>query len=166
MYNRYIPDDADYTQVVEEAPPRPAEEAGREREQQTSPSGGQPRRPGPQPAQEENPGPGLGQGQNQGQTQSPFGAAGFRLPQFLSGKDGLTSLFSGKDGLTSLFSGKEGGGLSSLLKALHLENVDTGDILLLLIILFLLVEGDDLELVIALGLVLLMGLGDKGEKAT
>ena len=35
---------------------------------------------------------------------------------------------------------------------------------LLLIILFLLAEGDDLELVIALGLVLLMGLGDKEGK--
>lgn len=36
--------------------------------------------------------------------------------------------------------------------------------LLLLIMLYLLVEGDDLELVIALGLVLLMGLGDHEER--
>ena len=45
------------------------------------------------------------------------------------------------------------------MKTLHLENIDSGDLLLLLIMLYLLVEGDDLELVIALGLVLLMGLG-------
>lgn len=67
-----------------------------------------------------------------------------------------------------MFSGKERGGLSSLLKTLKLDDIDTGDILLLLIILYLLVEGDDLELVIALGLVLLMGFGDsvKGEEPT
>ena len=35
--------------------------------------------------------------------------------------------------------------------------------MLLLIVLYLLVEGDDLDLVIALGLVLLLGLGDPGE---
>ena len=57
--------------------------------------------------------------------------------------------------------GREGGGLSGLLKSLHLEKIDSGDILLLLIRLYLLVEGDDLELVIALGLVLLMGLGEE-----
>lgn len=70
----------------------------------------------------------------------------------------------GLDGLASLFGVKERNGLSSMLGRLHLDNIDTGDVLLLLIILFLLVEGDDLELVIALGLVLLMGLGDE-EKA-
>ena len=58
----------------------------------------------------------------------------------------------------------QGGGqlcIRDRLTALKLEDIDPGDILLLLIILFLLVEGDDLELVIALGLVLLMGLGDR-----
>ena len=73
---------------------------------------------------------------------------GLRLQELLSGKDGL-------------FGGQEGKGLTGLLKSLHLENIDSGDILLLLIMLYLLVEGDDLELVIALGLVLLMGLGEK-----
>ena len=58
--------------------------------------------------------------------------------------------------------GEQGGGVSGLLKALKLDDLDSGDILLLLIVLFLLVEGDDLELVIALGLVLIMGLN--GEK--
>ncbi|MEM5780014.1 MAG: hypothetical protein AAGU02_02575 [Lawsonibacter sp.] len=58
--------------------------------------------------------------------------------------------------------------MSSLLKTLKLEDIDTGDILLLLIILYLLIEGDDLELVIALGLVLIMGFGEsaKGEDST
>ena len=83
-----------------------------------------------------------------------------------SGVEGLKNLpfLNGKEGLGALFSGGEGRGISGLLKALKLENIDAGDVLLLLIILFLLAEGDDLELVIALGLVLLMGLGDEKEK--
>lgn len=50
------------------------------------------------------------------------------------------------------------GGLSGILKGLKLENLDTGDILLLLILLFLFLEGDDIELIITLGLMLLLGL--------
>lgn len=76
--------------------------------------------------------------------------AGLRLPDFLSGGTGLSG-------------GGEEKGLARLLKSIHLDNIDSGDILLLLIVLYLLVEGDDLELVIALGLVLLMGLGEDGE---
>ena len=49
-------------------------------------------------------------------------------------------------------------GLAGLLKGLKLEELDTGDILLLLILLFLFLEGDDLELIITLGLLLLLGL--------
>ena len=64
-------------------------------------------------------------------------------------------------GLSALLSGGEGGGLSGLLKSLHLEKLDSGDVLLLLIMLYLLVEGDELELVIALGLTLIMGLGEE-----
>ena len=60
------------------------------------------------------------------------------------------------------------GGLSQLLdgvlKHFSLENFDTGDILLVLIILFLYLEGDNLELVITLGLMLLLGLGDDKPK--
>lgn len=70
----------------------------------------------------------------------------FHLPDFLSGKE-------------SLIGGREGSGLAGLLKTLHLDSIDAGDILLLLIMLYLMAEGDDLELVIALGLTLLMGLG-------
>lgn len=62
------------------------------------------------------------------------------------------------------------GGLGQLLdgvmKHFSLKNFDTGDILLVLIILFLYLEdGDNLELVITLGLLLLLGLdGDKGKE--
>lgn len=50
--------------------------------------------------------------------------------------------------------------LSGALKHFKIENFDTGDILLVLIILFLFLEGDNLELVITLGLMLLLGLGE------
>lgn len=50
--------------------------------------------------------------------------------------------------------------LGGLLQHFSLEKLDTGDILLVLIILFLFLEGDNLELVITLGLMLLLGLGD------
>ena len=59
--------------------------------------------------------------------------------------------------LPELLAGKEG--LSGLLKGLRLDKLDSGDILLLLITLYLLVEGEDMDLVLALGLVLLTGLG-------
>ena len=70
------------------------------------------------------------------------GKPAFHLPEFLSG-GGLT---------------KER--LSGLLKTLRLDSLDSGDVLLLLILLYLLVEGEDIDLVIALGLVLFMGLGE------
>ena len=47
--------------------------------------------------------------------------------------------------------------LSALLKAVKLEKLDAGDTLLLLIILFLFLDGEDnWELIIALGLILLL----------
>ena len=67
----------------------------------------------------------------------------FHIPDLLSGREGLSSL-------------------SGLLKSLRLEGIDSGDILLLLIALFLWKEGDDPDLLIALGLVFLMGLGEEG----
>ena len=61
------------------------------------------------------------------------------------------------------------GGLTQLLDGLgkhfSLENIDTGDILLVLILLFLFLEGDNLELVITLGLILLLRLGGDEEKS-
>lgn len=57
-----------------------------------------------------------------------------------------------------------GGSLSKLLGGLgkhgSISQLDTGDILLVLILLFLFLEGDNLELVITLGLVLLFGFGE------
>ena len=51
--------------------------------------------------------------------------------------------------------------LDGVMKHFSLEHFDTGDILLVLIILFLYLEdGDNLELVITLGLLLLLGLDD------
>lgn len=52
--------------------------------------------------------------------------------------------------------------LDGVMKHFSLEHFDTGDILLVLIILFLYLEdGDNLELVITLGLLLLLGLDDE-----
>jgi len=49
--------------------------------------------------------------------------------------------------------------LSALFKHLKLEELDTGDVLLLLILLLLFLDGEDnMELLIALGLILLLGL--------
>lgn len=54
---------------------------------------------------------------------------------------------------------KNGGrALTSLLKGLDLKGIDTGDVLLLLILLFLFLDGSDTELLITLGLILLLGL--------
>lgn len=50
--------------------------------------------------------------------------------------------------------------LNGVMKHFSLEQFDTGDILLVLIILFLFLEGDNLEIVITLGLMLLLGLGE------
>lgn len=61
-----------------------------------------------------------------------------RFPDFLPGKESL----------------------SGLLKTLRLDRIESGDILLLLIALYLWKEGDDPDLAIALGLVVLMGLGE------
>ena len=56
------------------------------------------------------------------------------------------------------------GGITQLIgsigKQFSLSQLDTGDILLVLIILFLFLEGDNLELVITLGLMLLLGFHD------
>ncbi len=68
-----------------------------------------------------------------------------------------TGLFRGALGNLSL----EGVDFSSILRRLHLEDLDSGDILLGLIILFLILEdGDNLDLIITLGLMILFSLGD------
>jgi len=71
-------------------------------------------------------------------------------------------VFKNLTGPLNFFAGEDkNAGMAGILKSLHLEDLDSGDILLLLIILFLFLEGDNLELVITLGLMLLLGLGDE-----
>ncbi|MEG0441862.1 MAG: hypothetical protein RR450_05010 [Oscillospiraceae bacterium] len=55
--------------------------------------------------------------------------------------------------------------LGGFLKGFDLSQIDSGDILLVLIIVFLYLEGDNLELVITLGLLLLFGFTDKKKEA-
>ncbi len=78
---------------------------------------------------------------------------------FVKGKGGLGSIFSGLgDGLGDGI----GQTVDSLLRSFHLENIDTGDILLALIVLFLILEdGDNLDLIITLGLMILFSLGEQ-----
>lgn len=107
LYNRYIPNDAQYEQVRE-----PAHAAGPFKQRRDA------QRPPPPPTKGANP------------------------------LDGII------------------GGLGGLLKNFHLEKLDSGDILLVLILLFLFLERDDnLELVITLGLLLVFGLFGNNEKS-
>lgn len=70
--------------------------------------------------------------------------------------------FKSRTAPLSFFAGEDkNAGMAGILKLLHLEELDSGDVLLLLIILFLFLEGDNIELVITLGLMLLLGLGDE-----
>ena len=56
---------------------------------------------------------------------------------------------------------KEDAGLwAGILRMFGMEKIDSGDILLLLILLFLAREGEDMEVLITLGLALLMGRAD------
>lgn len=106
----------------------------------------------PPPQSREEPSPAPPQAPPSGEERTgPTAAGGRRSPP------DLAALLFGK--------GEGGGGVSGLLRGLKLDSLDSGDILLLLIVLFLLVEGDDIELVIALGLVLIMALnGDEDAK--
>ena len=71
----------------------------------------------------------------------------------------------GVAGLRALFGRDKSGLIPNLLGRVGLERLDTGDVLLLLIVLLLLSEGDELDLVVILGLVLLLGVGgDKNDR--
>lgn len=190
MYNRYIPNGNHYTRVVEpdalpqpHAPPPPAPHLPHGQQQPHMPSqeppdsipshiGQQPRQAeeGPQPegngtwerVSHGNPGhPGGGPGRANWSGAQNGGQSAWQLPGGLGSLGNLKQLFSGeKGGLGGLFSGEKSG-VNGILKALHLEELDSGDVLLVLIILFLLLEGDNLDLVITLGLMLLLGLADE-----
>lgn len=78
-----------------------------------------------------------------------------------SGPGKVTGLLSGLLGRGGGEENRASQALSGLLKSLHLEHLDTGDILLGLIVLFLVLEdGDDLDLIITLGLTILFSLGE------
>ena len=64
-----------------------------------------------------------------------------------------------------LFGGEaKNAGIAGILKGLGLDDLDSGDVLLLLILLLIFLEGDNTELVITLGLMLLLsGDGDQKE---
>lgn len=69
----------------------------------------------------------------------------------------LQALFAQKGGLHRILGG-ETSGVGKLLKTLKLERFDSGDLLVLLIVLLLLSEGDDWDPIIALGLFLVLEL--------
>ena len=82
-----------------------------------------------------------------------------------NGTSHQTTARNGMPRMNLLGSEDKNAGIAGILKALKLEELDSGDILLLLIMLFLFLEGDNIELVITLGLMLLLGLGeDKGNE--
>lgn len=84
-----------------------------------------------------------------------------RQPHQGGGGRSHSDVFKQLGGPLNFFAGEDkNAGIAGILKSLHLEELDSGDILLLLIMLFLVLEGDNLELVITLGLLLLFGLVD------
>lgn len=60
--------------------------------------------------------------------------------------------------LGSLLGGGSGFKLDGILKTLHLDRFDKGDILLILVLVYLFIESDDEDWLIVLALVVLMGL--------
>ena len=101
------------------------------------------------------PGRGRSQGQNSGQDHSNQQRPGQNRPASRP-----TGPSQSKNDLVGEITGGLGQLLDGVLKHFSLENFDTGDILLVLIILFLYLEGDNLEQIITLALMLLLGLGD------
>lgn len=72
----------------------------------------------------------------------------------------LRTLFSQKNILSNLID-KEKGSLGTLMKSFKLERFDSGDLLVLLIVLLLISEGDDWDPVIALGIFLFLEIMEK-----
>lgn len=63
--------------------------------------------------------------------------------------------------------GEGGSTLGEIFKKLHLDDLETGDILLLVILIYLMIEGDDkLELAITLGVLFVLWLAEKKEEPT
>ena len=131
MYNRYIRNDqGTYTRIPEENTPPP-------RPEQTHPrdSGG--------PSSPPEPHPHTDQSSHQQEHQQEQHQQEYRPPTGPPPSGGRTS-----DGLT--------GFLRHFLDQLHLDHVDTGDLLLLGLLFFLFREDADEELLVALGLLLIL----------
>lgn len=93
---------------------------------------------------------------------APIPPSGRETPPPSRASSGLSGLLGGLlRGDRGGHAAKTGQALSNLLGSVGLKELDTGDILLALIVLFLILEdGDDLELLIALGLMILLNLGE------
>lgn len=130
MYNRYIRNDkGSYTRIPEESGPPPGGSSPG-----GAPSGGP--SPGGSPPGGASPGgppPGGASRGGQGPNRPPHGPPPGGRPA-----DGLTGM------------------LQHLLDQLHLDHVDTGDLLLLALLFFLFRENADEELLVALGLLLIL----------
>ncbi len=134
MYNRYIRNDnGSYTRIPEEGPPPggppPGSPPPEERTSGETQSGGAPQG-GPSPG---GPPSGGARPNGPGPGRPPHGPPHGGRPS-----DGLTGI------------------LQHLLDQLHLDHVDTGDLLLLALLFFLFRENADEELLVALGLLLIL----------
>ena len=134
MYNRYIRNDnGSYTRIPEEGPPPggppPGSPPPEECTSGETQSGGAPQG-GPSPG---GPPPGGAPQNGPGPGRPPYGPPHGGRPS-----DGLTGI------------------LQHLLDQLHLDHVDTGDLLLLALLFFLFRENADEELLVALGLLLIL----------
>lgn len=140
MYNRYIRNDnGSYTRIPEEGPPPggppPGSPPPEERTSGETQSGGA-LQGGPSPGggpSSSGPPPGGAPPNGPGPGRPPYGPPHGGRPS-----DGLTGI------------------LQHLLDQLHLDHVDTGDLLLLALLFFLFRENADEELLVALGLLLIL----------
>ncbi len=84
----------------------------------------------------------------------------------LGGFSGMAQLFSKKEKPPPKEKGdSEGGVLQGLKERFHLEELESGDILLVIIVIYLMLEGDDkLELAITMGILALMWYLDHKDK--
>lgn len=140
MYNRYIRNDnGSYTRIPEEGPPPGGHSSG------GPPPGG------PPPDGASAGGPSTGGTPSGGPSPGgPSGTSPGGPPPNGPGRPPHGPPRSGRpaDGLTGV--------LQHLLDQLHLDHVDTGDLLLLALLFFLFRENADEELLVALGLLLIL----------
>lgn len=131
MYNRYIRNDnGSYTRI-------PQEEAFSKEPPKAPPAGGAERQERQERQEHRPPSP-----EPERQERSGGRPAGSPLPSFGGGVGHLT------DGLSSF--------LRHILDQLHMDHVDTGDLLLLILLFFLFREDADEELLVSLGLLLIL----------